>query len=132
MYLTKAFLLIYYVFLIGCGQKENNRSWVFQATYDSGVGGCSLVFRDDSTCVWLGGIASEDQEGSYHLKDSIIILENIPIERCLKSKYLLITNKNPNQSETGDTILVQVDQKLNVVDSTFIFRVYRNQEPIPN
>jgi hypothetical protein len=126
MHLSIIFLIVYSgLCLFSCGQKKQLKPWIFQATYDSGVGGCSLVFRKDSTVLWIGGIASNDKEGYYHIKDSLIILEKIPIETCLKSKYLLITNRNPNQSETGDTILVQVDQDLHIVDSTYIFQIYR-------
>jgi hypothetical protein len=108
--------------MISC--KSNQRSKkdiLFQATYDSGVGGCSLVFYKDSTCLWIGGIATDDKEGKYHLQDSIITLEGIPLETCLKSNKLLITTINPHQKTNGDIILLQIDSKLRIVDSTYIF-----------
>jgi len=102
------------------------KDWLFQATYDSGVGGCSIVFYKDSTCVWMAGITRDDKNGKYVMRDSLIILEGIPMETCLTSNKLLLTTINPHQSLKGDTILVQVNSDLKVVDSTFIFRVYWN------
>jgi hypothetical protein len=94
---------------------------LFQATYDSGVGGCSLAFYKDGTCIWMPGIASDDQEGRYHLEGNLITLEGITLKNCLKSNKLLITTFNPNQKTSGDSILVQVNAELKPVDSMYIF-----------
>ena len=123
MLLTRnLYAILFLLIIISCVSKNNiEREVLFQATYDSGVGGCSLVFYKDSTCLWMGGIASDDKEGKYHMHDNTIILEGIPIETCLKSNRLLITNFNPNQNKNGQTILVQVDSESRIVDSIHIF-----------
>jgi len=113
--------------IISCkSEGATRKDWIFQATYDSGAGGCSIVFYRDSTCTWMAGFASDDTDGKYLMTDSLITLEGIPMETCLTSNKLLLTNLNPHQSAIGDTILVQVDSQLKVVDSTYIFKVYWN------
>jgi hypothetical protein len=117
------FILI--TMLISCASKQSKQAIkkepLFQATYDPGVGGCSLVFYKDGTCLYFGGIASDDVEGNYHLKDSIITLEGIPLRTCLKSNKLIITTYSPYEHVSGDSILIQVDAQLNIVDSIHIF-----------
>ena len=126
--IIKSFIVIQLLVLVISCQMDagTKKDWLFQATYDSGVGGCSIVFYKDSTCVWMAGMASNDKEGKYVMRDRLIILEGIPMETCLTSNKLLLTNLNPHQSVKGDTILVQVNSDLKVVDSTYIFRVYWN------
>ena len=110
--------------LVTCvAKRKKERQLLFQATYDGGVGGCSLVLYKDSTCLWLGGIATDDIEGTYQKIDSLIVLQNIPLDGCLKSNKLVLTTVNPNNSLLHDHILVQVDSVRNVIDSMHIFTV---------
>jgi hypothetical protein len=112
------------ILLVCChAKKSTNRVRLFHATYDAGVGGCSLVFYKDSTCTWIGGIGSDDKEGTYRIQGAVITLKGIPIENCLKSNKLLMTTISPNNISLNDTILVQVDSNLKVVDRIHIFTV---------
>lgn len=113
--------------LVSCEATEtksvfDDSAYVLHAYYDSGVGGCSLTFRRDSTCQWHTGF-DEPQKGFYSMNDSLITLKGIETGGALKSKLLLITKKNPHQSQRGDEILLQVDQTGTIADSTFIFTV---------
>jgi len=117
-------IIIIIASLVTCvAKRKKEKELLFQATYDQGVGGCSLVLYKDSTCVWLGGIATEDIEGIYRKIDSLIVLQNIPFDGCLKSNKLLITTVNPNNSSLHDHILVQVDSRRKVIDSMHIFTI---------
>jgi hypothetical protein len=120
--LQKIYISVLLMLIVSCTTKVPKQKDIwFQATYDPGVGGCSLVFYKDSTCLWMAGIASDDKEGKYNIQGSVITLEDIPLETCFKSKKLLLTNINPNNKDLRDSILVQIDSSLRVVDSIHIF-----------
>lgn len=121
-----------FTLMISCESKDaQKKERLFQATYDSGVGGCSLVFSKDSTCLWMAGIIHNDKKGKYHIQDSIITLEDIPLETCLKSNKLLITTFNPHQKASGDSILLQIDSKLKILDSIHIFTLVHTVPSMP-
>ena len=113
--------------LVSCEATEtksvfDDSACVLHAYYDSGVGGCSLTVMEDSTCQWRAGF-DEPQKGFYSINDSLITLKSIELGGALKSKLLLITKKNPHQSQRGNEVLLQVDQTGTIADSIFIFTV---------
>jgi len=57
------------------------------------------------------------------MNSNLITLKDINLGGALKSNLLSISNKNPNQSQPGDKILLQEDKAGAIVDSTFIFTV---------
>jgi hypothetical protein len=95
---------------------------ILHAYYDSGVGGCSLTLWKDSTCQWHAGF-DEPQKGFYSISDSLITLKGVEQGGALKAKRLLITKKNPHQSQRGNEILLQVDRADTIADSIFILTV---------
>jgi hypothetical protein len=117
-------IIIVIASLVSCvAKRKKERELLFQATYDQGVGGCSLALYKDSTCLWFGGIGTDDIEGTYQKIDSLIVLQNIPLDGCLKSNKLVLTMVNPNNSSLHDHILVQVDSRREVIDSMHIFTI---------
>ena len=121
-------LLLFYL-TAGCGVQNNTNnksSCILLATHDADVSTCSFNFRKDGTFEFTAGMLSDPKEGRYKLDDSIITLENIDFGDIIKSKYLLITKRLPWNPETTSTWLLQVDQKNQLVDSIFVFRVYND------
>ena len=113
--------------LVSCEATEtesvfDDSSCVMHAYYDSGVERFSLTLWKDSSCQWHTGF-DEPQKGLYSISDSIITLKGIEQGGALKSKRLLITKKNPHQSQRGNEILLQVDQAGTIADSIFILTV---------
>jgi len=129
MQLFKIVVLIIAIasFMTCVAKRTKEKEVLFQATYDQGFGGCSLVLYKDSTCVWLGQIMTEDIAGKYRIMDSLIILQNIPPDGCINSNKLLLTTINPNNTLLHDLILVQVDSGRKIIDSIHIFTIVTNR-----
>jgi len=108
------------LFGYGCSS-ENHSPCRLQATYD-GTFASSFNFREDNTFEWTNGLASSS-EGFYKWKDNIITLDKIGFDKVIKSKRLLITTIHPISGSHG-MYLVQVDDKNNLIDSVYIFRIY--------
>ncbi|MBO0357100.1 hypothetical protein J0X19_04005 [Hymenobacter sp. BT186] len=123
MLLKKLLVYMLPVVLFSCSAKPNNSPAILVAAFDSGPGAAVLTFRQDKSCEWLSGIASNPQEGTYQTKDSLVEIEGISLGGALKSKHFLITNRNPSNKDSRDLILLQVDKQRNSVDKRFIFRV---------
>jgi len=64
--IKKIYCVSFTTLIISCVSKVSpKKDMLSQATYDSGVGGCSLMFYKDSSCLWMGGIACDDEKGKY-------------------------------------------------------------------
>ena len=104
---------------------ESNSPCILQATYDSGPSS-SLTFRKDGTFEWTNGsgLGVFKAEGTYIIKDSLIMLSRADFDGVIKSKHLKITSKLPWSNRLVNTYLVQVNGKGELVDSIFVFRIY--------
>lgn len=111
------------VVLLGCSAKQNNSPAILIASLNSGPGAAILTFRQDKSCEWIAGMASNPQEGTYQIKDSLIDITGIGLGGALKSKRFLVTNKNPNNKDLHNLILLQVDNQQNIIDKDLIFSV---------
>ncbi|TGE16438.1 hypothetical protein [Hymenobacter elongatus] len=82
---ANALLLLALTVLVSCQgdagiNVKDDSGVIIQAVYDSGVGGSSLVLRKNGTYTWLSGLVNPPQQGSYVVRDSVIILNNIKLE----------------------------------------------------
>jgi hypothetical protein len=118
------YFLLISILLIGCAS-QNNSPCILQATYDSGAS-CSFNFRKDGTFQWTNGsgLGIFQKEGSYTIKDSLITLVQEDFDEVIKSKHLKITATLPWLNNSGNTYVVQINDKGDLVDSIFVFTVY--------
>jgi len=128
--LRSLYFISFLTFLSACSF-ENNSPCILQATYDSGPSS-SFNFRKDGTFEWTNGsgMGISQDEGSYTINDNLITLNKVGFDKVVKSKHLKITSKLPWSQNTSNSYVVQVNDKGELVDSIFIFRVYidkRNQ-----
>jgi hypothetical protein len=123
MRLKRPLILSFFALLASCSNKQSNSPAILVASYNSGPGAAIFTFRQDKTCEWIAGIGDSPHEGHYQLNDSLIQVSGIDFGSALKSNRLLLTHKNPNNSELTDPIIVQLDNHGSVADSTFIFRI---------
>jgi len=96
-----------------------------QATYDSGPSS-SFNFRKDGTFQWTNssGLGISQEEGTYTIKDSLITLNKADFDKVVKTRHLKITTKLPWSKNTSNTYVVQVNDKGELLDSIFVFKVY--------
>jgi hypothetical protein len=118
-------LLTVVVVIVNAANQTNNSPCILQATHDSSASS-SFNFRKDGTFQWTNGsgLGVFQEEGTYNINDSLITLNKADFDKVLKSKHLKITTTLPWSTNTGNTYVVQVNDRGELIDSLFVFTVY--------
>jgi hypothetical protein len=116
-------IIFFFSIWIICSCKQpNNSPCLIQATYDR----CGFVFREDGTYGWVNGsgMGVFTQEGTYKINKNHILLDTSNVDNVVTTKYLLITHKLPWWNDTTNTFVIQVNDRDEMVDSHFVFKIY--------
>lgn len=115
--------------LLDSNSNENKSPIILFASHDSGVGGSWFEFRKDSTYKFTSGtpLGESTTEGTYQIKDSIILISRLPEGNLVKSNRLIIRySPQPAPGYTGKTIW-QTDNKGLIDSGLTVFTIYDAQ-----